>query len=86
MRTTITGYQDAAEAFVEDLQEQTAPASTAEPFFGDAPGDAWKVVGRSGQRFRGLRQDDLIVRRSGQGWRCMLAEDVGRGELFQPGR
>ena len=84
MRTTITGYQDDAETFVEDVQPEAA-ASTAEPFFGDAPGDAWKVVGRSGQRFRGLRQDDLIVRRSGQGWRCTLAEDVGRGELFQPG-
>jgi hypothetical protein len=85
VRTTITGYQDGADTSVEDLPGQTAAGAIAEPFFGDAPGDAWKVVGRSGQRFRDLRQDDVIVRRSEQGWRCMLAEDVGRSELYQPG-
>jgi hypothetical protein len=86
VRPTFSGYQDDVEAFFEDLQGQTAATAMTEPFFGDAAGDVWKVVGRAGQRIRGLRQDDVIVRRSGQGWRCLLAEDVPRGRLYQPGQ
>jgi hypothetical protein len=85
VRTTLIGYQDDTETFFEDLGSPTAAAPATEPFFGDAAGDLWKVVGRSGQRFRGLRQDDLVVRRVEQGWQCVLAEDVRPRALYQPG-
>jgi len=84
VRTTLIGYQDGAETAFEDLPGETLAASMTEPFFGDAAGDRWRVVGRSGRPFR-LRQDDVIVRRAGQGWQCLLAEDMSRRALYQPG-
>jgi hypothetical protein len=59
---------------------RTAP----EPFRGDAPGDAWRVVGGPGARFIGLRADDLVVRRSADGaWDARLAGEVGVAWVFR---
>ena len=66
--------------------------SGREPFFGDEPGEAWRVVARPGARARRLsrlRDGDLIVRRTpaergDRGWQCLRKEDVDVETLLGP--
>ncbi|HEX8109971.1 MAG TPA: hypothetical protein VF516_19705 [Kofleriaceae bacterium] len=78
-------FEDQGEAAEPDIG-----SSGREPFFGDKRGEWWRVIARPGARLRWLhlRDGDLIVRRmsaeSGQGWQCLLKEDVDPETLRGP--
>jgi hypothetical protein len=84
-----------ADLFLTELLGQSAPrliesSDPPGPFFGDRADQCWRVVARPGARMpRGLRDDDLVVRRSpaggGRAWRCLLVEDVDRDTLYEDG-
>ena len=71
-------------ATAEALPRGPLTSRSPEPFFGDAPGESWQVVGAPGALFTGLRADDVVVRRGDDGgWNAMLAGDASPSLVYR---